>query len=210
LLSPEISYTLASMEPGNHGVLIYDSKDNKREVLFNHLKNGDKDSKLVYVCSEERPDDIGKGMEDFGLDVKGLGKEQRLSIATYDQVYIKDDGTVDVPNIIDGFAKQAWGCRHQGLKGFRAAAEMSCFFRRGKLTELMEYEHALGKKFYFPGMGMCAYNVVEMQAAGCLDMLMPLLRAHGLVILTGPKGAVTLAPERVQPKRVEQVMQVRL
>ena len=87
---------------------------------------------------------------------------------------------------------------------------MSCFFRHGKLVELVEYERALGKHFYFPGMGVCAFNVVEMQSAGCLDILMPLLEAHELVILTGPKGDVMLNSGRVERRHVEQAMQIRI
>jgi hypothetical protein len=45
-----------------------------------------------------------------------------------------------------------------------------------------------------------------MQSSGSLDILMPLLRAHGPVILTGPKGGVILESSRVQEKHVEQVL----
>jgi len=210
VISLEIARALRTMEPGTHGVLIYDSNENKRDVLFSHLRCGQDDSKLVYVCSEERPEQIGDEMKSHGIDVGGLMAKDRLTISNYDEVYIGRDGSVDIPNIIDGFAKLAWGCSRGGLGAMRAAGEMSCFFRRGKVVELVEYENALGKHFYFPGIGMCAYNVVEMQGAGCLDLLMPLLRAHGPVILTGPKGGVVLESERVQPAHVEQVMQIRI
>jgi MEDS: MEthanogen/methylotroph, DcmR Sensory domain len=209
MISPEIAHALKTMEPGTHGVLIYDSNENKRDVLFSHLRYGQEDSKLVYVCSEEKPEQITDEMKTHGIDVGGLKAKDRLTISNYDEVYIGRDGSVDIPNIIDGFAKLAWGCSRGGLR-MRASAEMSCFFRRGKLVELVEYENALGKRFYFPGMGMCAYNVVEMQSAGCLDMLMPLLRAHGPVILTGPKGGVVMESERVRPTQVEQVLHVRI
>jgi len=210
MVSPEIAHALSAMQPGTHGVLIYDSPENKRDVLFRHLSCGEHDSKLVYVCSEEKPEQIRDEMETFGIDVSGLGGKERLTVANYDEVYIGKDGRVDIPGIIDGFAKQAWGCQERGFRSFRASAEMSCFFRHGKVVELVEYEKALGKKFYFPGMGMCAYNVVEMQSAGCMDILMPLLRAHGLVILTGPKGDVILQSERIRPRQVEQAMQIRI
>ncbi|MGH9919433.1 MAG: MEDS domain-containing protein, partial [Nitrososphaerales archaeon] len=209
LLSPEIDHRLMAMEPGTHGVLIYDSAQNKQEVLFGHLAHGKADSKLVYVCSEERPAQIREEMDAYGLDVDGLVGRDRLTISNFEEVYIGKDDIVDIPRIIDGFAKASWSCSKQGL-GFRAAAEMSGFFRRGKAVELIEYERALGKKFYFPGMGVCAYNVVEMQSAGCLDILMPLLSAHGLVILTGPRGSVTMDSEQVRPRQVEKVLQVQI
>jgi hypothetical protein len=210
MLSPEVAHVLQAMEPGTHGVVVYDSLENKRDVLFSHLSCGRGDSKMVYVCSEERPEKIRDEMETSGIDVRGLAGRDMLTISNYDDVYIRKDGTVDIPGIIGGFAKLAWDCASHGLRGMRACAEMSCFFRRGKVVELVEYERALGKHFYFPGMGMCAYNVLEMQSAGSLDVLMPLLRAHGLVILTGPRGNAVLKPEGVSAGRVEKVMQVRI
>ncbi|MDG7006126.1 MAG: MEDS domain-containing protein, partial [Nitrososphaerota archaeon] len=207
---PEVAEHLVSVMPGSHNVLIYDSRESKREVLFNHLKVGEPDSKLVYVCSEERPETIREAMGMQGIDVERLERERRLDVPGYEEVYIAKDGTVDVKKIVDGFAYQAFDSKRHGLKGIRAAAEMSCFFKRGKVVELIEYERALGTRFHFPGAGLCAYNVLEMQAAGCLDTLMPLLRAHGSVILTGPRGAVVLQADRAQQRDVERTLDIKI
>ncbi len=209
MVSPEIAHALNVIEPGAHAVVIYDSKENKRDILFSHLRNGLADSRLVYVCSQETPEQIRGAMQGDGIDAESLEGKERLTIANYDQVYIKN-GTVDIPGIIDGFAKLAWASTRQGFRGLRATAEMSCFFTHGKAVELVAYENALGKRFHFPGMGVCAFDVIEMQSAGCLDILMPLLRAHGLVILTGPRGDVMLQPEQVQTRRVEQALEIRI
>lgn len=207
---PDVADHLRAVQPASHSVLIYDSRENKREVLFNHLRVGESDSKLIYVCSEEEPEEIREAMRSDSIDVKRLEREKRLDVPTYDEVYIGKDGSVDVKKIIEGFARQAFECRRHGLQSMRAAAEMSCFFTRGKVVELLEYEKALGRQFHFPGIGLCAYNVLEMQAAGCLDTLMPLLRAHGLVILTGPRGASVLRSDRVEERHVEQAMEIRI
>src|SRR5579859_2498600 len=134
MVSPEIAHALNVMEPGAHAVLIYDSRENKRDILFSHLRNGLASSRLVYVCSEERPEQIRTAMRDNGIDVEKLEGSERLTISNYDEVYIKN-GTVDTPGIIDGFAKLAWSCTRQGFKSLRATAEMSCFFRQGKVVE---------------------------------------------------------------------------
>jgi hypothetical protein len=49
-----------------------------------------------------------------------------------------------------------------------------------------------------------------MQAAGCLDTLMPLLRAHGSVILTGQRGAVVLQADRAQQRDVERTLDIKI
>lgn len=210
MMSSEITDALKVMGLGTHGVLLYDSKESKREILFSHLQCGQPHSKMVYVCSEEGPAEIRKEMWGFGIDVGRLAESGRLSISNYDEVYIGRDGGVDVRRIADRLSGLAWGCRSQGLRSVRMASEMSFFFRNGKAVELLEYERALGREFDFPGMVVCAYNVAEMRDTGCLDMLMPMLRAHGLVMLTGPRGMVTLEPKRVENRYVEHVMRVRV
>lgn len=207
--SPEVVRALRDMEPGSHTVVIYDSPQNKRDVLFSHLTLGKSNSKMVYVCSEERPDEIGREMSAYGLDVADLAKRDMLVISNFDEVYIPKDGRVDIKGIINGFSRLAWDCRSKSLT-LRAAAEMSCFFRKGKLVELVEYERALGKSFNFPGMGVCGYDVLEMQSSGALNTLLPIIRAHGRVIFTGPNGSVVMEPERVENDHVEQVMQIRM
>jgi len=207
MLDPKIAVLLKEMRPGAHVVLVYDSPEHKRDVLFNHLKFGINASKLAYVCSEEPPQQVEEEMHDFGIDVEGLEQSGMLSVGNYDEVYIRDN-KVDVHGIIDHFSDLAWRCTKSGLKGLRASAEMSCFFWHGKVKELITYEDALHKEFAFPGMGICAYNVLEMQKSGHLGMLMPLLRAHSRVILTGPLGSSILEPERLDENHIERMMKV--
>ena len=209
MLYPEVARALNTMQPGTHAILVYDSPENKRDVLFAHLKYGQSDAKLAYVCSEEKPVEVRGEMTREGLDVDGLERKGRLSIANYDDVYIKN-GQFDINGVIDHFSKLAWGCSRQGLKGLRASAEMSCFVHEKRMVELAEYEHALGRKFPFPAIGVCAFNVLELQKAGYLDRLMPLLMEHGTVILTGPKGSSVLNSDRVKDTHVEKVFHVRI
>jgi hypothetical protein len=209
MLSPEVAHVLKTMQPGTHTMLVYDSPENKHDVLFTHLKYGENDSKLAYVCSEETPNQIRANLKNDGMDVKALEHRGRLSVANYDEVYIRD-GYVDIPRVIDHFSTLSWRCLKEGLRSLRAGAEMSCFIQNEKMVELADYERALGREFPFPAMGICAFNVVEMQRAGYLDRLMPLLMDHGTVILTGPKGSSVLNGDRVKDEHVEKVMHVRI
>ena len=49
-----------------------------------------------------------------------------------------------------------------------------------------------------------------MASTGNLETLMPLLRAHGTIILTGPKGSSVLKPDTVQKQDVEHVMKIKV
>ena len=75
--------------------------------------------------------------------------KDRVNHPNYDEVYIGRDGSVDIPNIIDGFANLAWGSSRGGLS-MRAAGEMSCFFRRGKVVELAVVRERARKALLLP------------------------------------------------------------
>lgn len=190
------------MPMGTHAVLVYDSLENKHDVLFHYLKTGINKEALFYVCAEESPESIKLAMEMQGINVGRLIADRTLSIKNYDEVYIKN-GKVDSPGIIDLFSAASWEYKNNGLKGIRAAGEMSCFFKEGKLKELMEYERSLDTSFSFPGKGICAYNLVEMGNSGNLDMLWPIIKAHGLVIMTGPRGGFALESSKLTERDVE-------
>jgi len=209
MLSPEVSQTLQNLTPGMHTILVYDSPENKREVAFNHLRYGIRDAELAYVCSEETPSEVEREMRDDGFDVQTLERKKQLTVANYDAVYITK-GRVYIPSIIGHFSAAANKSAGRGLKGLRAVGEMSCFIKHNMIDEMMEYEQALQKKFSFPAMGLCAFNVQELASSGNMDTLFPLLRAHGTIILTGPKGSAVLKPENVQKSDVERVMKVKV
>ena len=168
--------------------MVYDSSENKQDILFTHLRYGEKDAgSWPTPAPEESPREVRSQMEAHGIDAKGLAQRGRLSIANYDQVYIKKGSRFDKHAVVSHFSHLANESRKKGLMGLRAAAEMSCFFKHGMMMELAEYEHALGRQFTFPGMGICAYNVMEMQSSGYLDRLLPILREHRRVIRRPPR-----------------------
>jgi len=205
LAPSEIDDALEGMASGTHAMLVYDSLENKREVLFRHLRMGMNREGLVYACSEEAPQQIRKGLESSGVDVAGLEAKGTLMVKNYDEVYIVN-GRVDSPKIIDGFSRLAWGYARKGMEGIRAVGEMSCFLREQKVSELLQYERALHRNLSFPGKGICAYNLVEMETSGNLDALWPILKAHSLVIMTGPHGSFALEPEKIQEADLETVL----
>ena len=200
MLRNDIGKAVEEMPSGTHAVLVYDSQENKRDVLFNHLKCGVNREGLMYVCTEETPKAIRSEMDEFGLDTERLAANGNLAVKKYDEVYIVD-GVVNIPKIINGFMYASSEAKQKGMKGIRAGAEMSCFFREKKSSDLITYENTLHKTLSFPAKGICAYNLVEMGNSGNLDLIWPILRAHGLVIMTGPNGAFAL-PEPDVPQDI--------
>ena len=204
MVSPDVLKALDGLPPGTHAMLVYDTRERKEEVLFEHLKLAGKYDGAVYVCSEETPDEAEVSMKRFGIDVDEHQREGTLQVKNYDQVYIVN-GKVDSPAIIKGFSDLAYDYTFRGL-AMRAAAEMTCFFRRRKVNELVGYENDLHRKFSFPAFGICGFNLIEMTNSNNLEVLWPIIRAHGVVIMTGPGGSFILPPEEVKAKDVEKTM----
>jgi len=209
MLSPEVRDFLSHFEARTHAILFYDNQESKRELLFSHLKFGLDRQGQTYVCSEESPDQIREEMVGFGLDANTVRGNNRLMIANYDDVYIVN-GEVDVPSIIGKFANMVDTYKSRGFNGMRGAAEMSCFFQEDKVDELIAYENALHRKFSFAAEGICAYNILEMGKAGCLDLVMSLVRAHDPVIFASPNGYLIRKPEKLEEKHVEMIMQFQI
>jgi hypothetical protein len=204
MVSPEVVNALDSLPPSTHAMLVYDTKERKEEVLFEHLRLASKYDGAVFVCSEETPSQAETSMRSFGIDVNERKRQGTLLVKNFDDVYIVD-GKVDSPRIIKGFSDLAYEYSTHGY-GLRAAAEMSCFFRPKRLNELVAYENDLHRKFSFPAFGICGFNLLEMGNSNSLDVLWPIIRAHGVVIMTGPGGSLVLPPEEVKSDDVEKTM----
>jgi hypothetical protein len=207
MTSSKIDDALRTMTLGTHAILVYDTQDNKREVLLKHLELGMNRTGLVYGYAEEGPDKIRREMRRFGMDANQLEEADLLTIKSSKEIYMPD-GKVDADGIIKGFSDLARSYSKRGLEGIRASAEMSPFFNHGLIKDLEKYEHALHRRFSFPARGVCAYSLVELNNSGHLGTLMPMLRAHDLVMLTGPNGTAILHPDSVTEGDVETVMQV--
>lgn len=107
MLDHEFSEFLADFRRGTHAVLFYDTPQNKREVLFNHLKYGHVGNEgLNYVCSEETPELIRIEMRKFGMDAENMRSKNRITINNYDSVHIAN-GKVNIPRISMQFKELA-------------------------------------------------------------------------------------------------------
>ena len=206
MIAPDVVKKLDGLPPGTHAVAVYDSEERKEDVLFTLLKLGGAYDNLMYVCSDEGPREAEAAMRRFGLEVDRREQEGTLSVKNYDQVYIVN-GKVDSPSIIKGFSDMAYNIYFRGL-GLRAAAEMTCFFDHRLVDDLVAYENDLHRKFSFPAFGLCGYSLMKMYNSGNLESLWPILRAHAVVIMTGPNGSFALEPEEIDRRDVEKTMRM--
>jgi len=209
LLSEELDVFIRRIEPTNHLILFYDTAESKHRILFNFLADGlEKGKGAVYICSEERPEQIRSGMESFGIDVDKDERAGNLIIRNYDEWYI-EKGRAESLKIIARWNKIHEHFKNKGL-GMRAAGELSCFFKHNMVRELLRYEYALHRILFIPMEAICAYNIQTIVNTGYTEMIMPLVRAHGRAIFTANGGSMILEPENVEDSDIERLLEIRI
>lgn len=209
LLSEEVSSFIRNMKPTNHIILFYDTPESKRKILSTYIADGLENEKgILYICSEESPDQIRFGLEAAGIDVGENESSGRLLIKNYDPFYI-ENGTVDPLKIINRWHETFSEMKSRGL-GLRGTGETSCFFDGGKVRELLQYEYALHRVLSIPMEAICAYSIPAIVNTGYTDMIMPLIRAHGGAIFTAGGGSMIVEPEEVEKTDVEELLNIEI
>ena len=209
LIDSELKTFLDEVKPSNHLLLFYDSQESKRHILYNYLKDGlEKGRGIVYICSEEKPEEVRRGLKAFGVDVEPNERSGNILIRNFDEWYI-EDGKVEILKIINRWNEAYNRFREKGL-GMRVAGETSCFFRQNKVRELLRYEYALHRVVSTPMEVLCAYDIQTIVKTGYTDMIMPLVRAHGKAIFTAHGGSVVLEPEAVEDTDVKKLLEIEI
>ena len=208
-LIEELNIFIRKIEPTNHVILFYDTFESKHKILFNFLADGlEKGKGAVYICSEERPEQIRSGMEAFGIDVDKNERAGNLMIRNYDEWYI-EKGRADSLKICARWNKTHEHFKNKGL-GMRVTGEVSCFFKHDLVRELLRYEYALHRILFIPMEAICAYNIQTIVKTGYTEMIMPLVRAHGRAIFTAHGGSMILEPENVEDSDIEKLLEIKI
>lgn len=209
LISKELESFIHKFEPHNHLILFYDTLKNKYGILNLFVANGLKNGKgIVYICSDEGPEEVHRDLNSFGFDVETKVKEGTLLIRSFDEWYI-ERGRVEPIKIITRWNKAFDQFNGRGL-GMRVIGETSCFFRQGLVRELMRYEYALHRVLTIPMEAICAYNLKTIVDTGYTDVIMPLIRAHGKAIFTTEGGSMIFEPENIEDTDVEKLLDIEI
>jgi hypothetical protein len=209
LVREEAIRFVESMKPTDHVIFFYDTIESKCRILFSFLDNGLASRKgAAYVCSEESLEQIRNRMESYGIDVKETEKEGKLIIRNYDGWYI-ENGEVEYVKILAGW-RDIYDEFQKGGLGLRGAGEMACFFKHNKVKELLRYEYALHRVLDIPMEAICAYNVNTIVETGYSEVIMPLVRAHGWAIFTGPGGEMIYQSENVEDYDIENLLRIKI
>jgi len=209
LSTQEIDSFIQGVDTTDHVLLFYDTLESKRRILYRYLAEGLKQGKgIVFIHTEETPQDIHEGLAGHGIDVEPNIASGNILTPRYDEFYIVD-GEAEALRILNKWHETSSAFQSKGL-GLRAAGEVSCFFREGKVRELLRYEYALHKVLSMPMDAICAYNLKTIVETGHTDVIMPIVRAHGKAIFTAEGGTMVLEPENVEEKDIERLLEIKI
>lgn len=200
---------IEGIDTTDHVLLFYDGQESKRNILYTYLAKGLKQGKgVVYVYTEETPEDIFTGLTQQGIDVEPNLSSGNILTLRYDEFYIVD-GEAEALRILNRWHELSRHFQSKGL-GLRVTGETSCFFREGKVRELLRYEYALKKVLTVPMGAICAYNLKTIVETGYTDMIMPLVRAHGKAVFTAEGGTMILEPENIEDTDIERLLDIKI
>ena len=190
----EILEFVKRMKAKDHAIMFYSKPEDKRQVLFTYLKAGlAQGEAAAYVASEETPSQIKQAMKRFGIDVDRFETSGALHVIDYKDWYIIGS-KFDMAKTIKLWKKLYDEAIDKGFKGLRVTGETTCFFKHGRVKELVKYEKALHKVLEFPMTAICAYDadVVAKEDGG--KLYLNLIKAHGTVIFAGPEAGLVKNP----------------
>lgn len=122
---------------------------------------------------------------------------------------MNDMVTIEPIRIINRWREAYKKFEERGL-GTRVAGEVSWFFNKDKVRELLRYEYALHRVLDFPMEALCAYDIKTIVRKGYTDMIMPLVRAHGKAIFASQNGTVVVEPENIEDRDVERLLEINI
>lgn len=199
---------IKQIQPTNHIIMFYDNLETKRRILYDYISDGlAKGKGIIYVCSDESPDEVREGLISFGIDVEPNERSENLLIKN-SEWYI-EKGKADTLKIINRMNEAYRKFSEKGL-GMRIMGECSCFFKQNKVRELLRLEYALHKVFTIPIDAICSFNLQSIVDAGYTDMIMPLVRAHGKAIFTAKGGTIIVEPNDVEDTDLERLLDIEI
>ncbi|TFH07517.1 MAG: hypothetical protein E4H14_08305 [Candidatus Thorarchaeota archaeon] len=187
----KLKQILRDLKPRDHVILIYESIEAKRNTLFSYIDVGLRNREAVmYICSEESPEEIRTAMKKFGLDVEKYEEQGALKIIPYTDMYIRE-GVFNLDYVMDTWNKSYNDAITKGFKGMRATGEMNCFIEHDLVEELIDYEHALHAVLDIPMTAICAYNAdILTNVDNPVDIYSELVKANGKVLFVGAENSV--------------------
>lgn len=182
-INVDLGFTKEPFPAGTHMCLIYDSDDERLDVISRFISSGLKSGERVgYFCDGDTTDGVKEWLTDRGVDIEGAEANNQLILETASNVYYP--GGEFVPErMMDNLIAFHNHAVENNYPSSRVTGEM-CWATRGvKGSErLIEYE-SHGKVFLarYPVTVVCQYDARKFDGATLLECL----KVHPYMIVYG-------------------------
>ena len=176
-------FTQASLPDCHHVCLIYDSEDQRRQIVSEFLAAGIREGALVrYFADTTPPPALRAWLSEAGVELSKAEEDGAFGIINAESAYCPSGQFVPrevIANMLSRFDM----ARQAGYPGSRACGEMSWTLRDiPGADRFLEYEVRLNTiTDTFPYMGMCQYDARLFDGA----TLFKVLQVHPFMIAQG-------------------------
>jgi hypothetical protein len=179
----DLGFTTEFIPDCNHICLIYDSDEERQEIVSTYLAAGIKQGELVrYFADETPPHNILAWLSEKGIEYSEVEEGESFRILEAAKAYCPS-GRFEPRQVLDNMVSRYAMARQAGYRGSRVTGEMTWALRAIPGSErLLEYEMGINAIHdVFPHVGMCQYDARLFDGA----MLFKVLQVHPYMVARG-------------------------
>lgn len=182
-LKVKVGFTEELFQAGTHMCLIYNSEEERNEVISKFIDAGLKtDEKVAYFCDHNNTEVVESWLNEKGVDISSANKTNQFTLATAQSVYYPT-GDFTPEHMMDNLIAFHNSACANDYPASRVTGEM-CWATRGipGSERLIEYE-SYGKKFLkkYPVTVVCQYHAEKFDGITFLECL----KVHPFMIVYG-------------------------
>lgn len=187
----KLTAILEQLKTSNHVILVYDSPEAKRDVLFNYLKMGLENGEAgIYVASDETPGEIRKAIRQFDRKMEKYEKTGALRILGCEDIYIIN-GKFNSKTTINLWKKLQDESKAKGFPVMRVTGEMGCFLKHNLTEELLNYERQLHRTLEGSMIAICAFDAKMLNKnRDTINLYTELVRMHSKILFIDMKNKI--------------------
>jgi hypothetical protein len=182
---------LEQLKTSNHVILVYDSPEAKRDVLFSYLKMGLENGEAgIYLARDETPNEIRKAIRQFDRKMEKYEETGALRILGYEDIYIIN-GKFNPETTINLWKKLQDESKAKGFPVMRVTGETACFLKHNLTEELLNYERQLHRTLELPVIAICAYDAKMLnKKRDPINLYTELVRMHSEILFTDMENKI--------------------
>jgi hypothetical protein len=179
----DMGFTQEILPECHHICLIYDSDEQRQEIVSAYLTAGIKEGNIVrYFADKTTPDEIHAWISEKGGELR---EDDSFRIVRAENAYYPS-GSFVPRQVLDNAVSRYATARQAGYTGSRVSGEMSWVLRGISGSDrLLEYEVGLNMIHDdFPHVGMCQYDARLFDGATLFNILQvhPYMVAQGQIV----------------------------